>query len=54
MIILQNYARQQEVIQNHENGHVRNTGQGEDNTENIKGLNLAVKRTTVHVSRPLL
>jgi hypothetical protein len=33
--------QQAEVIQNHENENVRYTGQGEADTENIRGLNLA-------------
>jgi hypothetical protein len=52
-----NYIRklcrqQAEVIQNHENANVRNTGQG---ARNIRRLNLAaVKRTTVQVTGLLL
>jgi hypothetical protein len=46
-------CRQQvEVIQNHENANIRNIGQGEPNTGNIRGLNLAaVKHATVQVTR---
>jgi hypothetical protein len=41
-----------EVIQNHENGNVRYTGQGEPDTENIRGLNLVVVMCmTVQVTR---
>jgi hypothetical protein len=44
--------QQAEVIQNHHNPNVRNIGQGEANTGNIRGLNLAaVKRTTVQVTK---
>jgi hypothetical protein len=40
--------QQAEVTQNHENEHVRSTGQGEADTENIRGLNFAaVNLTTV-------
>jgi hypothetical protein len=41
-----------EVIQNHENEHVRSIGQGEANIENIRDLNLAVvKLMTVQVTK---
>jgi hypothetical protein len=44
--------RQAEVIQNHENEHVRGIGQGE---ENVRGLNLAVvKLTIIQVTKLLL
>jgi hypothetical protein len=43
--------QQAEVIQNHENEHVRGIGQGKRDIENIRGLNLAVvKVTTVQVT----
>jgi hypothetical protein len=46
--------RQAEIVHNHENENLRNIGQGETHTENIKGLNLAVViYTTVQVSRLL-
>jgi hypothetical protein len=46
--------QQAEVIQNHCNENVRNIGQGQATTGNIRGLNLAaVKHTTVQVSRLL-
>jgi hypothetical protein len=43
--------QQAQVIKNHENSHIRNIGQGEANTENIRGLNLAVRRTTDEVTK---
>jgi hypothetical protein len=45
-------CRQQvEVVQNHENEHVRDIGQGEDRHRKYKDLNLAVvKLTTVQVT----
>jgi hypothetical protein len=44
--------QQAEVIQNHENGHVRSTGQCKARHKNIRGLNLAVvKLTTVQVTK---
>jgi hypothetical protein len=44
--------RQAEVVQNQENEHVRSIGQGEADTENIIGLDLAVvKLTTVQVTK---
>jgi hypothetical protein len=47
--------QQAEVIKNHENANVRNIGQGEPNTGNIRGLILtAVNHTTVQVTRLLL
>jgi hypothetical protein len=43
--------RQAEIIGNHENENVRNIGQGEPHTENVRGLNLAAARCkTVQVS----
>jgi hypothetical protein len=39
-------------MQNHENEHVHGIGQGEADTENIRGLNSAVvKLTTVQVAK---
>jgi hypothetical protein len=44
--------QQAEVIQNHENEHVRSLGQGEARHRDVRGLNLAaVKLTTVQVTR---
>jgi hypothetical protein len=44
--------QQAEVIRNQENANVRNIGQGEPDTGNIRDLNLAaVKHTTVQVTR---
>jgi hypothetical protein len=44
--------QQAEVIQNHENEHVRGIGQGEARHKNIRGLNLTVvKLTTVQVTK---
>jgi hypothetical protein len=44
-----------EMIEAKAYANVRNTGQGEPNTGNIRGLNLAaVKHTTVQVTRLLL
>jgi hypothetical protein len=43
--------QQAEVLQNHENANVRNIGQGEPPTGNIRGLNLVVvKLTTVQMT----
>jgi hypothetical protein len=44
--------QQAEVIQNHDNENVRNTGQGEARHRSIRGSNLAaVMHTTVQVTR---
>jgi hypothetical protein len=50
--ITKSCRQQEEVIQNHENENVRYIGQGNPDTENVRGLNLAaVMCTTVQVSR---
>jgi hypothetical protein len=44
--------REAEVIQSHENEHIRGIGQGKARIENIRVLNLAVvKLTTVEVTK---
>jgi hypothetical protein len=44
--------QQTEVIQNHENEHVRGIGEGAVRRRNIRGLNLAVvKLTPVQVTK---
>jgi hypothetical protein len=46
------FRQQSEVLQNNENEHVRNIGQGEGRYKKTKGLNLAVvKLTTVQVTK---
>jgi hypothetical protein len=46
------FRQQAEVIQNHENAHVRDIGKGKNDTVNVRSLSLAaVKRTIVQVTR---
>jgi hypothetical protein len=39
--------QQAEVMQNHENGHVRIIGQAKPDIENIRGLNFVVVKLTI-------